>query len=82
MAKHADLNCSSKKIWNSTKLNSKDAPKKITFTPEQGQILGEVYQLILGWRRERLGNKKQTSLTHNPIDDSKNIQPISIEVEG
>jgi hypothetical protein len=26
----------------------------IAFTPEQSETLGRVYQLILGWRRERL----------------------------
>ncbi|MCC6986387.1 MAG: hypothetical protein IT309_08160 [Anaerolineales bacterium] len=30
--------------------DSNDSP----FTAEQRQILGNVYQLILGWRRERL----------------------------
>ena len=34
------------------------------FTPEQREILGQVYTLILSWRRERLkmeGNKQATS---------------------
>lgn len=30
------------------------APKKIVITPEQSRLLGQVYQTILGWRRERL----------------------------
>ena len=31
------------------------------FTPEQRQILGNVYQLILGWRRERLVKAKPSA---------------------
>lgn len=31
------------------------------FTPEQRQILGNVYQLILGWRRERLIKAKPSA---------------------
>lgn len=27
---------------------------EVVFTPEQRRILGQVYQLILSWRRERL----------------------------
>lgn len=27
---------------------------EVMFTPEQRRILGQVYQLILSWRRERL----------------------------
>ncbi|MEP0807236.1 MAG: hypothetical protein HRF47_17275 [Chloroflexota bacterium] len=27
---------------------------EVVFTPEQQRILGQVYQLILSWRRERL----------------------------
>ena len=30
------------------------APESSPFTPEQQRILGNIYQLILGWRRERL----------------------------
>jgi hypothetical protein len=81
MAKHAKANHSSKKIRIST-ASIKDVPRKITFTPEQSQILGQVYPLILGWRRERLGNIKQTSLTHDAIDDLKKIQSTAIEVKG
>jgi hypothetical protein len=29
-------------------------PNEFTFTPEQCRILGQVYQLILGWRKQRL----------------------------
>jgi len=81
MAKHAKPNHSSKKIQIST-TSFKDVPRKITFTAEQSQILGQVYQLILGWRRERLDINKQTGITPDLIDDSKNIQSISMEVEG
>lgn len=81
MAKHAKPNQPSKKIQLST-TSIKDVPRKITLTSEQSQILGQVYQLILGWRRERLDINKQTGLTPDPIDDSKNIQSISMEVEG
>ena len=31
------------------------------FTPEQRQILGKVYRLILGWRRERLMKAKRST---------------------
>ncbi|MBX3039041.1 MAG: hypothetical protein KF758_19170 [Anaerolineales bacterium] len=81
MAKHAKPNHSSKKIQLST-TSIKDVPRKITLTSEQSQILGQVYQLILGWRRERLDINKQTGLTPDPIDDSKNIQSTAMEVKG
>jgi hypothetical protein len=29
-------------------------PNEFTFTPEQCRILGQVYQLILSWRKQRL----------------------------
>ena len=37
------------------------------FTPEQRQILGNVYRLILGWRRERLMKAKQSVTPAAPI---------------
>ena len=36
------------------------------FTPEQKQILGNVYRLILGWRRERLMKSKQAPTSVSP----------------
>ena len=36
------------------------------FTPEQKQILGNVYRLILGWRRERLMKSKHASTSISP----------------
>lgn len=37
---------------------SADSP----FTPEQRRILGNVYQLILSWRNERLMKQKQSAI--------------------
>ena len=38
------------------------------FTPEQRQILGNVYQLIMGWRRERLMKAKQPVPVAQPTE--------------
>jgi hypothetical protein len=41
-------------------------PGPSTITPEQGQILGQVYQLILSWRRERLAVASGETGTQDP----------------
>ena len=42
------------------------------FTAEQRQILGNVYQLILGWRRERLMKlASQTALTSSSLSQAE-----------
>lgn len=35
------------------------APYQIVLTPEQRRILGQVYQLILSWRRKRLSRGEE-----------------------
>ncbi len=36
-------------------------PTPIVLTPEQRSALGRVYQLILGWRRQRLQREAEAS---------------------
>jgi hypothetical protein len=54
-----------------------------TFTPEQRQILGEVYRLILSWRREQ---KMATALASSDGDSdmlpATSSQPAPVEVEA
>jgi hypothetical protein len=45
-------------------------PDPSTITPEQGQILGQVYQLILSWRRERLAAASGETGTQDQPDTS------------
>lgn len=55
---------------------------EVVFTPEQRHILGQVYQLIISWRRERLsrgqkqGQPKPTEEKDSPTQcDSGSTSP-------
>lgn len=45
------------------------------FTPEQSEILGQVYTLILSWRRERLRLKNNPSCTTSDMTNPTNPSP-------
>lgn len=54
-------------------------PSPSRFTPEQSEILGQVYTLILSWRRERLRLKNNPSQTTSDISNPTNPSPSQSE---
>ena len=53
-------------------------PYEPILSPEQRRILGQVYQLILGWRRERMG-RTMPAITSGET----NVVPVvAMEVEA
>jgi hypothetical protein len=50
-------------------------PSPSRFTPEQKEILGRVYTLILSWRRERLRLKNNPPQTTSDMTHPTNPSP-------
>jgi hypothetical protein len=56
---------------------------KTSFTPEQRQMLGAVYQLILSWRREPKPAEAQiVSISSGGTDGTTLQQVMPVEVEA
>ena len=56
-------------------------PSKIVLTPEQRTALGKVYQLILGWRRQRLQREAEAAAKENEQPTSVSA-PVSTDPES
>lgn len=60
--------------------------KEVVLTPEQKRRLGQVYRLILSWRRERKNKKAEPSQVESTEGKGRSIEtnsdpPDSIESE-
>lgn len=52
------------------------------FTPEQGEILGQVYSLILSWRRERIKMETNSQAGTPPSSLSEATPPSAPQTAG
>ena len=58
-------------------------PYEPVLSSEQRRILAQVYQLILGWRRERLTKTGHViTVAETNILSTKSAQAIAVEVEA
>ena len=58
-------------------------PYEPVLSPEQRRILAQVYQLILGWRRERMKKAAPVITTGDTnIVSTKSAQAIAVKVEA
>ena len=58
-------------------------PYEPVLSPEQRRILAQVYQLILGWRRERMKKAAPVITTGDTnVASTKAAQAIAVEVEA
>ncbi len=60
--------------------------KEVVLTPEQKRRLGQVYRLILSWRRERKNKKEEPAQVESTEGKGRSIEtnsdpPDSIESE-
>ena len=53
------------------------APNELTLTPDQRRRLGQVYRLILGWRRERINGMQKL-----PQEQPKGGQVQSAQIDS
>lgn len=51
--------------------------KEAVLTPEQRRRLGQVYRLILSWRRERKNNTEKASQ-----HESTEVEPQSVQINS
>ena len=58
-------------------------PYEPVLSPEQRRNLAQVYQLILGWRRERMKKAAPVIITGDTnVASTKAAQAIAVEVEA
>lgn len=56
-------------------------PKTEEFTPEQRQLLGKAYRLILSWKREKPKPVENSSQSDKGTDTEKSALPPSVDAD-
>ncbi|HKZ41753.1 MAG TPA: hypothetical protein VJ044_12365 [Candidatus Hodarchaeales archaeon] len=62
-------------------MTNQDA-KEVVLTPEQRRRLGQVYRLILSWRRERKNKKEEPSQVESTEGKARSIETNSHPIDS